>query len=322
MKKTRWLVFVANLPGRNQTLRMRVWRSLKGSGAAALRDGVYVLPDSNRSRTLFDRQCAEITQGGGAAYVLECDGEPAGSSGDGLRVLFDRTAEYEEIAGKLAALRQALPRLAEPVARQRLAALQREASGVAAIDFFAAEPQTQTIGALAELEADLNARYSPGEPHPARRPIPRLDRKKFLGRTWATREHLWIDRVCSAWLIQRFIDPKAQFLWLKDYRKCPKKAVGYDFDGAAFTHVEGKVTFEVLVVSFGLEHDPGLRRLGALVHYLDVGGLPVAEAAGLATLVAGARALQPDDDALLQTVKPMLNSLYAAFSAADASQGE
>jgi hypothetical protein len=322
MKVFHWLVFVANLPGRNQTLRMRVWRSLKASGAGALRDGVYVLPDSDQARALFDRQCDEITKGGGAAYVLKCEKEPAGSSGAGFRALFDRTAEYEEIAVKLAALRLALPRLMQPVARQRLAALQRESAGVAAIDFFAAEPRAQVRGSLAELEADLNARYSPGEPHPAKRAIPRLDRKKFIRRTWATREQLWIDRVCSAWLIQRFIDPKARFMWLKNYRKCPKKAIGFDFDGAQFTHVEAKVTFEVLAVSFGLDHDAGLRRLGALVHYLDVGGLPVPEAAGLATLVAGARALQPDDDALLRAVRPMLDSLYAAFSANETAADE
>lgn len=320
MQPSQWLVFVANLPGRNQTLRMRVWRSLKASGAGALRDGVYVLPDSDRARALFERQCAEIAQGGGTAYVVECEKEPAGSGG-GFRVLFDRTVEYEKIAGRLVVLRQALPRLAEPLARQRLAALQREAAGIGAIDFFPAEPCAQIESALAELEADLNARYSPGEPHPARRALPRLDRRKFAGRTWATRERLWIDRVCSAWLIQRFIDPKARFLWLKDTRKCPKKAVGFDFDGAPFTHVEARVTFEVLAVCFGLDQDPGLRRLGALVHYLDVGGLPVAEAAGLATLVAGARALQPDDDALLRAVRPMLDSLYAAFSTADSAEG-
>ena len=321
MDHSRWLVFVANLPGRHQTLRMRVWRSLKASGAGALRDGVYVLPDSARARALFERHCAEIAKGGGTACVLECEKEPAGTDGV-FRALFDRTAEYEKIAAELSALHRALPRLAEPQARQRLAALQREAAGTAAVDFFAGQPRAQIEGALAEVEADLNGRYCPGEPHPARRTLPRLDRRKFTGRTWATREHLWIDRVCSAWLIQRFIDPKARFLWLKDTKKCPKNAIGFDFDGARFTHVEAKVTFEVLAVCFGLDHDPGLRQLGALVHYLDVGGLPVAEAAGVATLVAGVRTLQPDDDALLRTVRPMLDCLYAAYSATDTAPGK
>jgi hypothetical protein len=66
-------------------------------------------------------------------------------------------------------------------------------------------------------------------------------------------------------------------LWLKKPKDCPKRALGFDFDGAEFTHVDSKVTFDVLLVSFGLEQDPGLARLGAMVHYLDVGGIPTAE---------------------------------------------
>jgi hypothetical protein len=135
-------------------------------------------------------------------------------------------------------------------------------------------------------------------------PIRPRERNRYRGRTWATREHLWVDRVASAWLIRRFVDPEARFLWLKRIKNCPKKAVGFDFDGAEFTHVGNKVTFEVLLTSFGLEHDAGLARVGALVHHLDVGGIPVAEGAGLATIMAGARSSQPDDDALMNAMTP------------------
>ena len=145
-------------------------------------------------------------------------------------------------------------------------------------------------------------------------PADRRDRNDYRGRTWATREHLWIDRVASAWLIRRFIDPKAKFLWLKRVKDCPKRALGFDFDGAEFTHVDSKVTFEVLVSSFGLEDDAGLIRLGALVHHLDVGGIPIAEGPGFATIMAGARKLQSDDDALLKAMTPVLDSLYAEYA--------
>ncbi len=88
-----------------------------------------------------------------------------------------------------------------------------------------------------------------------------------------------------------------KFLWLKRVKDCPKSAVGFDFDGAEFTHVDSRVTFDVLVSSFNLDEDAGLVRLGALVHHLDVGGIPIAEGPGSATIMAGARSLQPDDDA-------------------------
>jgi hypothetical protein len=312
-----WLLFVANLPGRNQTLRMRVWRSLKASGAGALRDGVYVLPLSDAARSVFEKQSREIKEGGGTAYILELAGEAGSDQANALRALFDRTSEYQAIAAKLQSLRRELGKLEELEARRRLSALNREAATLTAVDFFPSESRAQLEGTLADAESAVTAQFSPEEPHPARRKIVRLDRKDYRARTWATRERMWIDRVCSAWLIRRFIDPKAKFIWLKRPKDCPKRAVGFDFDGAEFTHVDSKVTFEVLVASFGLDGDVALARLGALVHYLDVGGIPVPEAPGLAAIVSGARALQPDDDALLSHVNPVLDSLYSAYSDPD-----
>jgi hypothetical protein len=293
---------------------MRVWRSLRASGAGALRDGVYVLPVSDIARGVFERQSQEIQQGGGTAYILEVAGGAASTMGDALVALFDRTPDYQANAERLRALRRELTKLEEIDARRRLATLRREATALAAIDFFPGEPRKQLDGALADIEAALNAHFSPEEPHPAKRKIARLDRRNYQGRTWATRERLWIDRVGSAWLIRRFIDPKAKFVWLKRPKYCPKRAIGFDFDGAAFSHTESKVTFEVLVASFGLDSDAGLTRLGALVHFLDVGGIPVAEAAGLSAIVSGARALQPNDDALLRQVSPILDSLYYVYA--------
>jgi len=317
MKHTSWLLFVANLPGRNQTLRMRIWRSLKASGAGALRDGVYVLPLSDAARGVFEKQRREIEEGGGTAYILELAHEGGGGQADALRGLFDRTSEYQAIAAKLQSLQREFGKLEELEARRRLSALNREAATLTAVDFFPNESRAQLEATLADAESALTAQFSPEEPHPARRKILRLDRKDYRGRTWATRERMWIDRVCSAWLIGRFIDPKARFLWLKRPKDCPKRAVGFDFDGAEFSHVDSRVTFEVLIASFGLDGDAGLARLGALVHYLDVGGIPVPEATGFAAIVSGARALQPDDAALLDQVNPVLDSLYRAYSDPD-----
>jgi hypothetical protein len=312
-----WLLFVANLPGRNQTLRMRVWRSLKASGAGALRDGVYVLPVSDAARGEFGRQRQEIQDGGGTAYILELAGDAGSAQGDAFRALFDRAPEYQAIATKLQELRHEIGKLDEIEARRRLAAVRRETVALAAVDFFPGEPRSQIEGALTDAESALTAQFSPEEPHPAKGTIMRRDRKDYRARIWATRQRLWIDRVCSAWLIRRFIDPKAKFVWLKRPKDCPKRAVGFDFDGAEFSHIGAKVTFEVLLASFALDRDPGLSRLGALVHYLDIGGIPVAEAPGLAAIVSGARALQPDDDALLEKLSPVLDSLYRAYSNPD-----
>ena len=117
----------------------------------------------------------------------------------------------------------------------------------------------------------------------------------------------------SAWLIRRFIDPEARFRWLGTPSECPKSALGFDFDGAAFTHVGDRVTFETLMASFGLEADAALMRLGTIVHALDVGGDPVPEAKGFEAVMAGARERLTDDDALLAQMSTVLDSLYAHF---------
>ncbi len=156
---------------------------------------------------------------------------------------------------------------------------------------------------------------SPDEPHAIARRIQRVDVAKYRDRTWATRARPWADRLASAWLIKRFIDRRAQFLWLKSPKSCPKRAVGFDFDGAEFTHVGAKVTFEVLLSSFELEADPALERIGALIHYLDVGGVPAAEAAGIEALLRGAHATLSDDDRLLSEAGKVFDFLYACYGA-------
>jgi hypothetical protein len=151
-----------------------------------------------------------------------------------------------------------------------------------------------------------------GEPRAGTGEIRRLAMADFQGRTWATRKHLWVDRMASAWLIRRFIDRKAKFLWLDNPKKCPKTALGFDFDGAAFTHVGSRVTFEVLMASFGLEGNPALARIAALVHCLDVGGEPPAEAAGIEAVLAGVRtSAGGNDDKLLKEAGRVFDGLHA-----------
>jgi hypothetical protein len=313
MTGSTWLLLVTNLPGRNQTLRMRVWRGLKATGAASLRDGVYVLPNSAAAHTSFEQQAREIQAGGGSAHVLPFDGESARQTEE-LHKLFDRTKEYAKALARLAALKRELRKLNETDARRHMAVFRRDCATLMATDFFPDKSCAQLQSALADAEAALTARFSRDEPRAVQANITRRDRSDYRGRVWATRQKLWIDRVCSAWLIRRFIDPKAKFLWLKNVKDCPKRALGFDFDGAEFTHVDTKVTFEVLLDSFGLAEDAGLAHLGALVHYLDVGGIPAPEASGFAAIMTGARTIHTDDTALLNAITPVINCLYAAYS--------
>ena len=121
--------------------------------------------------------------------------------------------------------------------RRRLRQLDKALAEVEHVDCFPGNPRVGTRSAYAALEAEVNRRFSSQEPATTERPITRLTRADYQGRTWATRRHLWIDRVASAWLISCHIDTDAYFLWRDSPADCPVDAHGLDFDGAAFTHV-------------------------------------------------------------------------------------
>jgi hypothetical protein len=308
-----WLLLVSSVSGENKTARMRIWRALKASGAGALRDGVYVLPNSAAAEAVFQQQADEVIAAGGNAQILGFDCRNDAQQREFVS-LFDRDAEYTALFHTLDRIKTAIAKLDEVQARRQVATLRRDVAALVAIDFFPGAPRRQVERALVDAEAALNARFSPDEPHALKGNIPRRERARYRGRTWATRERLWIDRIASAWLIRRFIDPKAKFVWLKKIKDRPKTAVGFDFDGAEFSHIGARVTFEVLAASFGLESDSAIVRLGRLVHYLDVGGIPVAEAAGFAAIMAGARAQQSNDDQLLQSMSAVLDALHASYT--------
>jgi hypothetical protein len=142
---------------------------------------------------------------------------------------------------------------------------------------------------------------------------------RYRKRVWATRKAPWVDRLASAWLIKRFIDREASFVWIARPSECPKKAVGFDFDGAEFTHVKNRVTFEVLLAAFGLEHDAALAKIGAAVHFLDVGGIPAPDAKALETMLKGAKEKARGDDALLAEAMRVLDLLYSGYSTSSRS---
>lgn len=309
--RLRWLTLVISLTGRRGTARMRVWRALKARGAAVLRDGVYLLPESAGARELFEAQATAIRGAGGTAHVLVLD-HLAPSESASFREMFDRNGEYGGIIGGLRKLRgaQALRRRGSAEALRKL---RREFEAVRSTDYFPGAAAEEAQAMLVEMEAVLRATQSPGEPSTQAGTVPRLDARNFRGRVWATRARPWVDRLASAWLIRRFVDPKARLLWLKDVRRCPKTALGFDFDGARFSHVGTRVTFEVLAASFGLEGDRALMRMAALVHCLDVGGAPVAEAAGITAVLTGLREQHRKDNVLLSAASTVFDSLYIGY---------
>lgn len=309
-----WLLLTATLPTHPSALRVRVWRALKATGAGTLREGVYLLPGTAPTAQALRDIEKLIHDSGADAHMLEVSARDAAQEAT-FQALFDRSDLYAELTQSIKEARKQIKTSAEADLHKTLRGLEQQLHAIRASDFFPGKACEKTCAALAALRQEVAQRLSPGEPSTRAEAILRLTLADFQGKTWATRKRPWVDRIATAWLITRFVDKAPRFVWLDDPKKCPKTALGFDFDGARFTHVGELVTFEVVARSFDLDTDLGLQRLGQLVHYIDVGGIPVDEAAGIETLVRGLQAQHPKDDALLAATLPLFDTLYAALAA-------
>jgi hypothetical protein len=307
-----FLALLISLPTGNSTLRMRVWRALKSTGCGVLRDGVYVLPtEAPQAAALMEAE-SEVKAAGGFAMIVELNLKTS-TQLEHVRKLFDRSEEYGAIVRQLTAAKASLQRLGKRKADTLVQRSRRALEGLVETDFYPGQARLQADAAMSALEHAAQA-LSSGEPHTSRKKVRRLDSERYRGRTWATRKDLWVDRLASVWLIRRFIDKNARFSWVDRPRDRPKGSVGFDFDGAEFTHLGNRVTFEVLQASFGLDDNPALAAIGQAVHFLDVGGIPVADAKGLETLLRGIKGTARGDDELAREAGKVFDHFYSAYS--------
>ena len=314
-----WSFLLVTLPTQPNAVRLRIWRALKALGCAAMRDGAYLLPLAHADA--LEALADEVRQHGGTASVLTLSPKDEAQR---LEILaqFDRvqayTGWYEALRGAQAALAAPTSPITETEARRRVRGVADALAAITRIDYYPGAPAQQAESDLAVLRRALDSQFSKGEPQPSPGKIARLDIARYQGKRWATRARPSVDRMASAWLITRFIDKEARFVWLQDPGKAPRNVLGFDYDGARFTHVgepgNERVSFEVLMASFALDADPQLVSIAQAVHYLDAGGIPVALAAGLEAILGGLRELHADDDALINATHAVFDALYANAS--------
>ena len=315
MKSSIFIALVLSLPSSNKTVRMRIWRALNGMGCGVFRDGVYLLPSHKAQPVDFAELESEVKAAGGFAMTVEMNFKSSVQS-DWARKRFDRTAEYASLITQIQAAEKSLVRLQLPQADALMKRLHRACQAIVKIDFYPGQAKRQAQDALANLERAIQYLFSSNEPRKAKGRIRRLNAVNYQGRVWVTRKNPWIDRLASAWLIKRFIDRKARFAWIDKPKDQPKNALGFDFDSADFTHVGNRVTFEVLLSSFGLDGDAALTQLAAAIHFLDVGGIPVGDAKGIEMILKGARHKARRDDDLVLAAAKVFDHVYAAYRAA------
>lgn len=302
-----WLLIVASLPTEDPAARMRVLRTFASLGAAVMRDGVFLLPDTPANHRAAEHVVDYIARNAGSAQALRAT--PFGAEQDrALRRLFDRSARYEALTKTVESLKVGFG-LADPSAISHVLHKQRrEFESIAALDFFPAPARDRAKDALAQAEAAVRELLFPSQ-----NMVNGKTQERFAGRKWATRRPLWADRLASAWLIRRFVDPEATLVWLDKAQECPPDAVGFAFEGARFANSLKRITFEELVAQLDLGGNAALTRIGAIMHFLEVHDTPVPEAAGVQTLLQGALRRSLSDDELLRETEKTFDLLYEAY---------
>jgi hypothetical protein len=322
----RWLLFVHQLPTQPSSLRVVTWRRLQQLGAVPLKQAVYVLPDTPAAREDFEWLKTEVIDAGGDATVFSAANIDAWS--DAALVDEFRRLRQEGYAQLAIDVEEALERAGRskrprgtraPAIRRLLDIFRARLAAIEAIDFFGSagrDRATAALDRLASRESSAKRRKTPVEARAAG------DRTKYQGRVWITRPRPGVDRMSSAWLIRRFIDPRARFGFASDRQAGPDGSIPFDMFGVEFSHQGDGCTFETLCSVFGI-HGSAISRIAAIVHDLDLKderfGAPECPAVG--AMIEGLRLTHEDDDVLLAQGMTFFESLFRSFDQAARSAG-
>jgi hypothetical protein len=293
-----WLLLLHQLPAKPAYARVKLWRRLQALGAVAVKNSVYALPAGSQSQEDFEWVLKEIGEAGGEGMIVEAR-LIDGLSDDAVRTMFNnaREADYRALAKEIRAMEK-------DAAPAQIARLRTEAARIVAIDFFGANGREDVDARLAALSASDAA--------PVRAPRPMVPGS---GNVWVTRRNVHVDRIGSAWLIRRFIDPEASFKFVpaKGYRPRPGE-LRFDMFEAEFTHVGDRCTYEVLLARSGIK-DAALTAIGEIVHDIDLkdGKFARAEAGGIAALIDGLARADISDQERVEQGGRLFDNLYTLF---------
>ena len=215
---TTWFILTATLPTSPSGLRVKVWRSLKATGAGTLREGVYVLPEHAPTAQTLSALELTIVDSGADAHLLVVQARDEAQE-QAFRALFDRTELYAEFLQSAKEVRGRIKGAPEADLRKALRSLESQLQSIQTGDFFPGKDSQRAADALAALRREIDLHLAPDEPAAISAAIARLAVAEFQGRTWATRKRPWVDRLATAWLIHRFVDKQPTFIWLGDARK-------------------------------------------------------------------------------------------------------
>jgi hypothetical protein len=306
--EARWLLLIAQLPPKPDYLRVKLRRRVQRIGAIPVRSSVFALP--NRADTVEDFVWlrTELLADGADAFI--CTASPiAGLTDTELEQRFrsGRDGEYQELIEEVRAMTSKDDR---EEAVRALPRMRRRLDDIGRVDFFGAERGAEARSALAQLSALASGRTE-ASPSDATRTAPR-------GRTWVTREDVFVDRIASAWLVSRFIDRDARFKFVpaRGYEPLAGE-VRFDMYDAEYTHEGDRCTFETLLARFALA-EPALGALAEIVHDIDCKDAKYdrPEAAGVEAILAGLVRAERDDARRIEQGRALMEALYAQLGGA------
>jgi hypothetical protein len=311
--RARWLILIHQLPARPSNLRVMIWRRLQQLGAIALRNSVYLLPNTAETREDFEWLRTEISGLGGSATVMTTDVVSSHKAEElveqfrqqSRRDYRDLTRDIEQV---LKRRRQRKRPQSRAAARHEAQALRERYARIQAKDYFNADDGDRSGGLVREVEmAASDMKTMPGSSV--------IPAAQYRGKNWVTRTRPGIDRMASAWFIRKFVDPKARFSFVASGKSVPRKGVPFDMYGVEFGHHGSHCTLETLIERLAIA-DSATVRLSQVVHDLDMkdGRYGAAECATVGRLVDGLRELFREDEALLAQGIVMIDALYRSFA--------
>ncbi|HSE83929.1 MAG TPA: chromate resistance protein ChrB domain-containing protein [Thermodesulfobacteriota bacterium] len=314
--KYEWLIMVYSLPPKAGSNRVKVWRQLKKLGAEILRNSVYILPFGQERYEICQWLCQEIQRAEGEATLLKVD-KIENLSNEEIVASFRRARneEYAKLAGEGETWLEKLKSTSQEKAlalADELKVLEKQLVRLREIDYFHANGYKEVKSVLRQCRTALRELWGE-ERMPTLEKSKLLKPEKFSKRTWVTRPRPHIDRIATAWLILRFIDSEAKFVFADDYKNV-KGGIPFDYPEVEFGHHGEDCTFETFLKNFGLT-DSALKEIAEIVHDIDLKDDKFGrdEARGVDATIKGLAAVIADDQDLLSQSFILFDGLYAGF---------